>query len=218
MKICLMAAMEQELKPLLKLKDKRVVMQVSGIGKVNAAAKTQAIIDKFSPKMILMIGVAGAADPKLAIGDLIIAKDLIQWDVDATAFGQRKGQILFTDWCFFQANKKIIFKLKKAFAKSSFKKIKSHKPFLWLGRIASGDTFVASRKKTTKLYKEFACQALDMESGSVAQVCAINKVPFAVIKAISDKADHVAKIDFNNFLKIASFNNYQLIKNFLDEI
>lgn len=217
-KIGIIAAMEEELKPFLRLKKREISLIPCGVGKVNAAAKTQYLVDKFSPDMILMTGVAGAADLSLKIGDIIIADELVQWDVDVSVFGCRKGQILFTDWCFFKTSKKLINLLRKAFVETSFRRFKRHKPLMIIGRIATGDTFVADKYMKKKIFKEFNCRAVDMESGAVAQVCALNKVPFVVVKSISDKADGSAKIDFENFLKIASENSFKLLKNFLVQL
>lgn len=219
MKIGLIAAMQEELKPFLRLKKRDIILTSCGIGKVNAAAKTQYFIDRFSPDMILVTGVAGAANPNLKIGDLIIADEVVQWDVDGTAFsGHQKGQILFSDWCFFKTGSKLISLFKKAFAKTQLKSFRRHKPLLVIGRIATGDTFVANKNKIKQIYKEFKCQAVDMESGSIAQVCTINKVSFAIVKSISDKANSSAEIDFEKFLKTASQNSFNLVKNFLSSL
>lgn len=217
-KIGLIAAMEEELKPFLRLKKRNIFLISCGVGKVNAAAKSQYLVDKFSPDMVLITGVAGAVDSNLKIGDIIIADELVQWDVDGTVFGLRKGQIPFTDWCFFKTSRRLTSFLKKAFIKTSFKSFEQHKPSLIVGRIATGDTFVADKYKKKEIFEEFNCQAVDMESGAVAQVCTLNKVPFAVVKSISDKADYSAKIDFEKFLKLASENNFKLIKNFLGQL
>ncbi len=216
MKIVIIAALKEELESFLRLKDKKIKLVTCGVGKVNAAAKTQEVIDQFSPDLVMMTGVAGAANPKLKIGDFIIADEVFQWDVDATAFGYEKGRILFTDMLFLKTNKKSNSLLLQAFNLTHFRDFKKHKPLVFKGRIGTGDTFIGNRKKVKAIFKEFKCQAIDMESGSVAQVCKINQIPFIVVKSISDKADSSAEIDFNKFVKLASFNSFQLIKNFLE--
>ena len=203
MKIAIIAALNEEIKLFRKMESNKIYLAVCGVGKVNAAAKTQAVIDKFKPDLVIMVGVAAAADPKLKIGEVIVAKDLIQWDVDATAFSKHlPGQILFSQLRLFKAAELFVKKL----AKNSG---------VIVGRIVSGDTFVANKKLVKKIYRQFQDQAIDMESAALAQVCQINQTPFLVIKAISDQADGQAKVDFKKFLAKASQNNYDLVNRIL---
>jgi adenine phosphoribosyltransferase len=146
----------------------------------------------------------------LDILDIVISEDTIHHDMDATGLGFKRGQIPFTDLRFFESCPDL-----KEIAISSLKKLNlSGKT----GRILTGDQFINDSKKSFQLREEFSGDCIDMESAAVAQVCYLNKIPFLIIRSLSDKADGSAQINFNEFVKSASKNSFILVKEILNSI
>ena len=178
--------------------EKKVVLSVCGIGKVNAAVGTQSLILDFNPDFILNIGLAGAADPKLLVGDLVIANEVVQHDVDTTALGDPLGMVSSVNIVKFPCSKDLIEKF--------FNSLKP-KNKVFLGTVASGDKFLKEKSEIIKVRENFGALAADMEAGSIAQVCYLNNVKFCCLKIISDsvfntRSENIAdsynksKIDF----------------------
>ncbi len=193
-----------------KIEGKEIVLVLCGIGKVNAAIHTTLLINNFDIRKIVVTGVAGGIDPELEIGDFVISKDLIQHDVDATAFGSKLGEIPRMKTSTFLANQEMI-KISKEILDEEFPN-KNNK----VGRILSGDQFIASSEKLEMLVKIFKGDCVEMEGAAVAQVCYILGTDFVVLRLISDKANSEAKIDFSNFIReaVSDFTIYikKLIK------
>lgn len=191
------------------LNGREVVATISGIGKVNAAVSTQVMIDFFDVKSIICTGVAGGLDPALEIGDVVISRDLVQHDVDVTAFGYEPGFIPRLGIKNFPADGELI---RKAYEAGNAL-LKENKVIT--GRILSGDTFISSPERKVWLFETFGGSCVEMEGGAVAQVCYLNKVPFVVIRSISDGADGVAAIDYRGFVRKAASNSFLLINGVL---
>ena len=181
-----------------KVEEKNVVLVQCGIGKVNAAMVTQALIDSYNIEYIVNIGVAGALNPMLNIGDVVIADKLIQHDFDITAFGHSKGYITGVG-DFIQTDENLKNKLEKLNHnnKDNDYKIK-------LGIIASGDIFCTDIEMKNKIYSKFDADCVEMEGAAIAQVCYLNEIPFVVMRSISDSPNGKNAITFDKFLKIAS--------------
>lgn len=162
----------------------QLIFLLCGIGKVNAAMSTQYIIDTFSPEYIINVGVAGGLLSSLAFGDVVVAEDLVQYDVDVTAFGMPLGQIPRLNTFSFACDAKLL-----AIANT----IKNNDFNISLGRIISGDQFIDDEFKARKLHEQFSALACEMEGAALAQVCYLNKVPFLVIRALSDMAGQTKK-------------------------
>lgn len=159
----------------------------SGVGKVNSAVFTQYLIDKYSPDYIINTGIAGGVGGNLSVGDVVIATDLVQYDFDVTALGYAKGYMCTG----INKDKPTVFtsdeKLSKEFetyAKQASSGNKIHR-----GRIASGDTFVASSDKKKEIKETFNAVAVEMEGCAIAQTASLNNIPFVIVRAISDLAD-----------------------------
>lgn len=191
-----------------KLQGNEVVVVTSGIGKVNAAVCTQILVDDFNVDSIINVGVAGGVTKDVYPGDVVIADSLVQHDVDTTAFGDKIGQIPRLDTYEFKCDKKLIEK-----AKESCLGIENHK--VLVGRIVSGDQFIADVDKIRWMEKEFDALACEMEGASIAQVCYLNNIPFVVIRSISDNANNGASIDFEKFKLIAVKNSSEILCNML---
>ena len=132
-----------------KLKDKEVVIVQSGIGKVNMALCTQIFADRFDVKAVINTGVAGGLYKDIEIGDIVISKDAVQHDVDATVFGYKVGEIPRMDTSYFEADKDLI-ELAKKTCDEVNPDIHSY-----VGRVVSGDQFISDNKKKHYLINEF---------------------------------------------------------------
>ncbi|MEI7941887.1 MAG: 5'-methylthioadenosine/adenosylhomocysteine nucleosidase [Candidatus Riflemargulisbacteria bacterium] len=193
------------------LENKKVIVAKSGVGKVMAALFTQYLVDKFSISQIIFTGLAGALADDLNIGDILIANDLVQHDMDVTNLGFKLGQIPYTDIRFIECDKVL---LKTATTYSSDK----HQ--VRVGRILTGDTFVTHEQQVLlkHRFQELQGDAVEMEGAAVALVAHLNKIPCIIIRTISDKADGSALINFNDFLPVASENSYKIISHILNKI
>lgn len=188
-----------------------VLVSRSGVGKVKAAMMTQHLIDDYQPRAILFTGLAGSLRPQIAIGDTLIARDLVQHDMEASGIGFPRGQIPFTDWRFLPADARLLG------IASGFIPQQGN---LHIGRICTGDQFITHREMDshTHLTGELEGDGVEMEGASVAQVCAINQVPFLVARTISDKADGSAAVNFEEFLPCASNNSLDFVRYMLGRI
>ncbi|TZE82050.1 5'-methylthioadenosine/adenosylhomocysteine nucleosidase [Calorimonas adulescens] len=175
------------------IEDVNCILVVSGIGKVNAAVCTQILISNFSVSKIINTGVAGAIDSMLDIGDIVISSELIEYDVDVTVFGYKRGVIPRMKTSIFKAEPRLI-----DYALTACKKNQDINSYV--GRIISGDKFVANKDEVISLKKEFNGLAVEMEGAAIAHTCYLNKVPFVIIRAISDRADGKANISYNQFV------------------
>lgn len=191
-----------------KISNKNVVIVRCGIGKVNAAICTQILVDDFSIDCVINVGVAGGIGKEIYPGDIVIANNLVEHDMDTTAFGDKHGQIPRMDTFDFKCNKELIEKAKKA-----CEGFKEHNVFV--GRIVSGDQFVADLDKISWLDKEFGAMACEMEGGSIAHTAYINKIPFVVIRSISDNANNGASMDYEKFKPIAIKNSTVILENMI---
>ncbi|HHV71694.1 MAG TPA: 5'-methylthioadenosine/adenosylhomocysteine nucleosidase [Clostridia bacterium] len=190
---------------------KEVVLVQSGIGKVNAAICAQILIDNFKTDKIIFTGVAGALDPSLNIGDIVVSQDAGQHDFDVTELGYEIGEIPRLNCRFFQADGELVKLASEVASELENIQVKT-------GRILSGDQFIASKDKASQLREKLGGHCTEMEGAAVAQVCSLNGVPFIVIRAISDRADGGAPDDFSSFLAQAAENSLLLIKGILRKI
>ena len=188
------------------LNGKKTVVVRAGIGKVNAAVCTQILIDVFYVDAIINTGVAGALHSKLEIGDIVISKDAIEHDFDARNFGYEVGQIPRMDNSIFSSDSHLI-KLAFDAGEALSSKVK-----IYIERIVSGDQFIASESKKEYLRDKFHAYCTEMEGAAIAHVCELNKVPCVIIRAISDRADSSADVNFNEFVKDAAANSCKMIE------
>lgn len=228
MKIGIIGAMDEEVAPLLeeiKLKKKLVKAQMefnegilwgkdvvvvrSGIGKVNAAVCAQILVDDFEVDAIINVGVAGGVGEDVYPGDVVIADSLVQHDCDSSIFGEKLGQIPRMDVFDFKCDETLVKK-----AKNACNKMNECKSFV--GRIVTGDQFVADPEKIRWLSEEFSALACEMEGGSIAQVCHLNSIPFVVIRSASDNANNGAHIEYEKFKPIAVKNSVNILKNMIE--
>lgn len=187
-----------------------IVLVKSGIGKVNAARTTQILIDNFDVDYIINIGSAGSANDELDIGDIVIGRQLVQHDFDATAFGRPKGYISNLG-LYVESDNSLIEKMK-----NTISKIQDNGFKIKIGIIASGDIFCTDIKMKEKIRAKFNADAIEMEGAAIAQVCKLDNIPFLIIRSISDKPNGNNHITFDQFLEKASKRCAQIIKEFLN--
>ncbi|OFI07562.1 5'-methylthioadenosine/S-adenosylhomocysteine nucleosidase [Clostridium acetireducens DSM 10703] len=222
--IGIICAMDEEIKPILeemeiekkymkanmqfnlgKIYKKDIVAVRCGIGKVNAAVCTQILVDDFNVDKVINVGVAGGIGDIVYPGDVVIGSSLVQHDMDASAFGDKIGQIPRLDTFDFKCDKYLIEKAQNAC--EQFNEVNHY-----VGIIATGDQFIADIHKIKWINKEFDAIACEMEGGSIAQVCYLNNIPFIVIRSISDNANIGAHMDYEKFIPIAVKNSTNIIK------
>ncbi len=199
-----------------RLEGQEIVCAVCGVGKVFAAVCAQTMILKFHPSAIINVGVAGSLSDSLGVADIVIARQLVQHDMDVTALGVPKGQILGSDIQYISTTEEIRDQLL-----SSIMMLNSEGAFgdreikALQGTIASGDQFISSKAKKQLIVEEFKAIACEMEGAAIAQVCYVNRLPFCVLRAISDSADDSAKMDYPAFVELAASNSAKVIRHFL---
>ena len=229
-KVGIIVAMEEELEQILnvmssaeekeinglnfklgKIEKKNVVVIKCGVGKVNAARVTQILIDKFNVGYVINVGAAGALNPLLNIGDIVIGEKLIQHDFDITAFDHDKGYITGVgDYIY--SDSTLVKKLKKIANRLSENdyNVKS-------GVIATGDIFCTDIEMKNKIYSKFDADCVEMEGAAIAQVCYLDKIPFVVLRSISDSPDGKNEIDFDKFIDLASRRCAVILKEFFKD-
>jgi adenosylhomocysteine/aminodeoxyfutalosine nucleosidase len=227
-KLAIMGAMEEEIEPLLAYFDKvnvveyannkyyevnynglDIVIAYSKIGKVFASLTASTMIEKFGCDTLLFSGVAGGINPKLKIGDLIIADKLCQHDLDITAFGHPHGYV---------PGGKVFVETSKELRDVAIKVAKENDLKVIEGIIATGDQFVHSTQRKEFIENTFNADALEMEGASVAVVCDALNIPFFILRAISDTADMDAGFDFDEFLKSSAKNSADYLIKILKEL
>lgn len=195
-----------------KLCERDTVVVRSGIGKVNAAICAQVLVDKFQVDVLLNTGIAGSLDATIDIGDMVISTDLVEHDMDASIFGDPVGQIPRMDTFSFPSDPVLVEKAKEANAQAN--------PDIntFTGRIVSGDQFVSSAEVKERLVTNFQAKCTEMEGAAIAHAAYLNKVSCVIIRAISDKADNSATMDYPTFEKKAIEHSVRLVQNLLPRI
>ena len=176
-----------------KVNGKEVVVVRSGIGKVNAAVCSQILVDRFGVEAIVNTGIAGSLRAEINIGDIVLSTDSVQHDMDATGFGYPAGQIPRMDTFAFPADEKLLNLAKECCARVN--------PDIqaFTGRVVSGDQFISDKGKKQWLTETFDGSCTEMEGAAIAQVCYLNHIGCLIIRAISDKADDSANMDYQEF-------------------
>ena len=194
------------------LAGKKVVVVRSGIGKVHAGICAQILADVFSVDAIINTGIAGSLNKNINIGDIVLSTDVVQHDMDATGFGYRKGQIPQMPVFFFNADDNL-----RRLAAEVCKEVNPDIQ-VFEGRIASGDQFVCDQDVKNRIVSEFSAYATEMEGAAIGQAAYLNEIPFLVVRAISDKADGSAQMDYSEFEKAAVDHSVRLTLNMLARI
>lgn len=186
------------------LAEKPVVVVKSGIGKVNAAACAQILVDVFDVGFIINTGIAGGLKNDIRIGDLVLSTDVVHHDMDATGFGYPRGQVPQMETFSFPADKGLL-KLAQSVCAEACPDTQ-----VFAGRIVSGDQFVSSRETKEEIIQNVGGYAVEMEGAAIGQTAYLNGVPFLIVRSISDNADDCADMDYASFEKIAVKNSAML--------
>ena len=165
----------------------------SGVGKVNAALCAQILVSEFGVDAIVNTGIAGSLRAEINIGDIVISSDTLQHDMDATGFGYPIGVIPQMECSTFQADARLM-----ALAQECCAQV-NPEISTFVGRVVSGDQFISDKAKKQWLIENFAGSCTEMEGAAIAQAAYRNQIPFLIIRAISDKADDSATMDYGEF-------------------
>ncbi len=197
-----------------KLGETDVVIVRSGIGKVNAALCAQRLILEFGCTHIINTGIAGAMASGLTTLDFVVSSDAVYHDMDAVYFGYKVGQIPQMDVFSFKADQQMIEKAKEVFG--ILEESKEHK--IVEGRIATGDQFIADSVTKKKIADNFEPACVEMEGAAIAHACHVNKIPFVIIRCMSDTADDGSKqkYDFNE--TVAAKMSAHLVEKLIEAI
>lgn len=187
------------------LEGQSVVVVTCGVGKVNAAACTQILLSEFKVDAIINTGVSGAIHSSLNVGDVVISTDCLEHDFDCTGFGYAYGVIPRMDNSVFQADEQLVQAAYEACAASDLN-VNYVK-----GRIVSGDQFVSSAERKQFIEENFSAYTTEMEGAAIAHVCHLSKLPFVIIRAMSDKADGSAHVNFDEFALKAAENSNRIV-------
>ena len=173
-----------------------VVVQC-GVGKVNAAICAQILCDCFGVTHLVNTGIAGSLNAELDIGDLVVSRDAMYHDFDCVHFGYEMGKVPGMDVVAFPAD--------AAMTELAFAAAEAVNPgHTRVGRVASGDLFVARKEAKDAIIAKTGAFCTEMEGAAIAQTAYRNRVPFVILRAISDKADDSAEMDYPTFEAIAA--------------
>jgi adenosylhomocysteine nucleosidase len=186
---------------------KHCVTAISGVGKVASAFTAQYLLVLYQPKFVVFTGVAGALNPDYQIGDIVIAQDTVQHDMDGRGLGFPRGEVPYSGQRFFDSNKQLLDIAEKTQC--------AHR--VHIGRVLTGDQFITNKEQTkySYMHEELQGDAVDMEGASVAYVCKKLNTPFILVRTISDKANSEAPENFEAFLPEVAGNSLAVIQQIL---
>lgn len=168
-----------------------------GVGKVNASVCAQILCSCFGVTHLVNTGIAGSLCADLDIGDLVVSQDVIHHDFDCCAVGYHRGQVPGMDVQAFPADETL---MGLAFASAE----QANPGHTRIGRVASGDQFICNQALKDSIIENTQAICTEMEGAAIGQVAYRNRIPFVILRAISDKADHSAEMDYPSFEKIAA--------------
>ena len=190
--------------------EKKIIAAKCGIGKVFAALCAQTMILKFAPDCIVNTGVAGGLAEGLKVLDVVVAKDVVQHDMDTSPVGDPVGLLSGINIINIPCDERISATLAECVAAEGINCV--------AGTVATGDQFVADEGKRQYIKNTFSASACEMEGGAIGHVCYVNEVPFGIIRAISDGGDDDAILDYPTFAKLAADNSVKAVLRFIENI
>lgn len=194
------------------MEGKQVVIVRCGIGKVNGAICTQILVDLYQVDTVINTGVAGSLRNEIDIADIVLSSQAQQHDMDATGFGYEVGVIPRMEQSVFQADDQLV-TLAKKICLEAIPEVGVH-----IGKVVSGDQFISDNTKKDWLVKIFDGYCTEMEGAAIAQTAYLNKIPFLIVRAISDKADHSAEMAYSEFEELAIKNTVKLLKGIIAKL
>lgn len=211
-----------------RLEDREVVLAQAGIGKVASAVVATSLIERTRPRALVFTGVAGSLDPDLAVGDVLIAKHVVQHDAGVLVPGglqrYQAGHLPFlnpTTELGWPCAPELVARALATSRDVRFDPLPPSAgghgapPRVLEGLVATGDVFVNDPETRRRLHEELGAQAVEMEGGAVAQVAATLGVPHLIVRAMSDLAGNDSGIDFTRFLQHVSANSARVVKRLL---
>ena len=194
-----------------KISGKECVVVKCGIGKVNAAVAAQTLILKYRPDMIINTGVGGSTSLNTHIGYVVIAENVIQHDMDTTAIGDKRGTVFLPEGNidYIPCDKEVVTRIKQSCENIG-------EMHYVIGTVATGDQFITGNVRRSALNEDFNAIACEMEGGSIGQVCYLNKVPFGIIRAISDSmSEEDDAVEYSVFSRSAAKKSIKIIIDFV---
>ena len=188
-----------------------VVVVQCGVGKVNAAMCAQILCSVFGVTHLVNTGIAGSLNADLDIGDLVVSRDAMYHDFDCVHFGYEMGKVPGMDVVAFPADEAMI-----GYACAAAEAV--HPGHWRMGRVASGDLFVAEKGAKDRIIAVTGGLCTEMEGAAIAQTAYRNKIPFVILRAISDKADNSAEMDYPTFERIAALRCAQVTQNLAKQL
>jgi len=189
-----------------KLEGKDVVVVRSGIGKVNAAMCAQILADVYHADHVINTGIAGSLKAEINIGDIVLSTDALQHDMDATGFGYEPAEIPLMGKKTFEADASL-----RSLIAETCREV-NPEIGVFEGRVVSGDQFISDGDVKDRLVRMFAPYCTEMEGAAIAQAAWLNQIPFVIIRAISDKADGSAHMDYSEFEAKAIEHTVRLVE------
>jgi len=180
-----------------KLEGLDAVVVQCGVGKVNAAMCAQILCSVFGVTHLVNTGIAGSLSAQLDIGDLVVSRDAMYHDFDCVHFGYEMGKVPGMDVVAFPADETMM-----GYALNAAESV--HPGHVKIGRVASGDLFVAEKEAKERIIAKTGAVCTEMEGAAIAQTAYRNGVPFVILRAISDKADDSASMDYPTFERQAA--------------
>jgi adenosylhomocysteine nucleosidase len=203
------------------LNGQKVVVAWTGIGKVNAAMTTTLLIEHFKPKYIIFTGIAGAVNPELQPGDIVIAVRTAHHDMGTVwpeglfVKGVKNRLDGMENPVFFPADETLLSCAQRAAELIDMRRVETvagrRRPRIVKGVIVTGDSFIASTEKCAELRKKLEADAVEMEGAAVAQICYQRQIKHLIIRSISDSADEGAVLDKQMFYTLAAKNSSDLV-------
>lgn len=194
------------------LRGKDVVIVQCGIGKVNAGICVQILADLFQVGAVINTGVAGSLRAEINIGDIVVSTDACEHDMDVTALGYKQGIIPQMKESFFKADRQLV--------EAAIEVCREVNPDInvYEGRVLSGDQFISGEEIKNKLIDLFDGSCTEMEGAAIAHAAFLNEIPYVVIRAISDKADGSAHMDYPEFERAAAAHSAKLVENLVKRL
>lgn len=194
------------------LRGKGVVIVQCGIGKVNAGICVQILADLFQVDAVINTGVAGSLRAEINIGDIVVSTDACEHDMDVTALGYKQGIIPQMKESFFKADRQLV--------EAAIEVCREVNPDInvYEGRVLSGDQFISGEEIKNKLIDLFDGFCTEMEGAAIAHAAFLNEIPYVVIRAISDKADGSAHMDYPEFERAAAAHSAKLVENLVKRL
>lgn len=188
-----------------------VVVVRCGVGKVNAGICVQVLADRFGVGQVINTGVAGALDPRLDMGDIVVSTDCVQHDVDVTHLGYAPGQIPGIDLWSFPADEAL-----RTAAVAAVGRV-APEVGVYEGRVVSGDLFVSDDAVRTRLVCDFGACCCEMEGAAIAQAAHLNGLPFVVVRVISDKVGSTTAVEYSAFEARAAAGCAAIVRDMVKE-